>query len=456
MNNSAQLVCYGGTGSVTGANFVLDILDSGASRIMVDCGLEQGVVEDAEKRFSFPYDPKSITTLLVTHAHMDHIGRIPLLVSKGFKGPIYSTPATKEVAALMFDDALAVMAEEHAKKGTEPLYGKDDVETTLSAWQTHDYHEMFSPVEGVVVRFKDAGHVLGSAMIECTRAGRTIVFTGDLGNSPSPLMRETEALSSSHYLVMESVYGDRLHEDREERRERLREYIEAARARGGVLLIPAFSLERTQVLLYEMKQLLEEKRMKPIDMFLDSPLAIRLNEVYRKHVNDFNDDAKREATKGDLFTFPGLHISEHSTDSREIQNTPSPKVIIAGSGMSYGGRIRFHEKQFLGDNKTTILFVGYQAIGTLGRRIQEGQKKVRIDDTWIRVRAHVDTLHGYSAHADRDGLLRVVETAVDTLERVFVAMGEPHSAMFLAQRIRDFLGINAIAPKAEDAFTLDW
>ena len=450
----STLFCYGGTGSVTGANFVLD---TGETRIMVDCGLEQGTPEADAKRTLFRYDPFTIDTLIVTHAHMDHIGRIPLLVQKGFKGQIYSTPATKELAALMFDDALAIMAMEQESSGTVPLYSREDVGRTLLLWQARKYHQIFMlGRDDIGIRFFDAGHVMGSAMVECTRGGRTIVFTGDLGNSPSPLLRDTEALPTAHYLVIESVYGDRLHDGLSERREKFREIVEEVRHLRGVLLIPAFSLERTQVLLYELKQLVEKEGMAPIDVYLDSPLATRISSVYRAHEGEMNERAQKEGEKGDVLTFPGINVIGGGKDSAAIKDTANPKIIIAGSGMSHGGRIQSHEKQFLGEKNTIILFVGYQAVGTLGRRIQEGQKKIRVDDTWVRVRARALTLHGYSAHADRDQLLRVVESGAHSLERVFVAMGEPHSAMFLAQRIHDFLGIDAIAPKESDSFKINW
>lgn len=451
---TSELFFYGGTGSVTGANFVVD---TGGFRFAIDCGLEQGFrpsVDDSNHR-PFAYDPKSIDILIITHAHLDHIGRVPKLVHEGFRGTIYSTPATKEIAALMFDDALGIMQEDLQKHELPVLYQKEDAEQALLQWKTIEYHEQLTLHSDVTVRLLDAGHVLGSAMVECTRGGRVLVFSGDLGNTPTPLLHDTEPLKGANYLLIESVYGDRLHEHRDTRQTVLHDMIEDARRRGGTLMIPAFSLERTQVILYEIRKLIENG-MAPIDIYLDSPLATKINDVYRRHISSFNDKAKAEAEKSDIFTFEGLKVSARSSDSAAIQDAPNPKVIIAGSGMSHGGRIQGHEQHFLGDPNAAILFVGYQAVGTVGRRIQEGEKKVRIDGVWVTVRAHVDALLGYSGHKDRDGLLEVVEGTAPTLEKVFVAMGEPKSSQFLAQRIHDFLGLDTIAPKEGDSFTINF
>ena len=449
---SSTLSFYGGTGSVTGANFVLD---TGDLKIAIDCGLEQGVQHGIgdPNRSPFAYDPRSIDVLFITHAHIDHIGRVPKFVHEGFSGPIYSTPATNEIAQLMFDDALGIMQGEYREHGLPLMYDAHDAARALSQWRTIEYHEPLALEEGIEVRLLDAGHVLGSAMIRMTRSDRTIVFTGDLGNTPTPILRDTEPLKGADYLLIESVYGDRVHEHRDMRQAVLRDMIEGARKRGGTLMIPAFSLERTQVILYEINTLIQNG-MEPIDIYLDSPLATRINAVYRRHTTDFNDTARARAAKSDIFTFPKLHVSAHPADSDAIKDAPNPKVIIAGSGMSHGGRILGHEQHFLSDPNAALLFVGYQAAGTAGRRIQEGEKKVRIDGEWVTVRAHIDTLHGYSGHKDRDGLLEVVEGTAATLEKVFVAMGEPRSAQFLAQRIHDFLGLDAIAPKEGDSFPI--
>ncbi len=463
--HKAILSFYGGAGTVTGANF---LLEGERTKLLVDCGLIQGEKFAQEaNRADFAYNPASIDYLLVTHAHIDHIGRIPKLVRDGFQGKIVSTPETLELSRLMLPDAFSVLRSE-TPKDAEPLYDEGDIKRTFSLWTTQPYHQPFQAGEFEVTT-KDSGHILGSCMFEISRLSssplplskgenerglrRSIVFTGDLGNSPSPLLKNAEEITDATYLVMESVYGDRNHEDREERRERLAEVITGAVARGGALLIPCFSLEKTQALLFEMDELLEAKKIPSVPVFLDSPLAIKVTDVYRRYSHGLNDEAKQQIAKGnDIFAFPNLRLSMDVRASSEVVHAPSPKIIIAGSGMSAGGRIIGHEKRYLSDPKSTILFVGYQAAGSLGRQIQEGVKNVRIHTEDIVVRAQVETITGYSSHKDRDRLLefvaRISSAAADGgLEKVFVVMGEPRSALFLAQRLRDYHGVEAVVPQ---------
>ena len=452
---SAKLTFHGGAGSVTGANF---LLDTGSQKILVDCGLIQsGDFGDAANWADFGYNPEDIDILFVTHAHTDHIGRIPRLVAQGFRGRIYSTPPTKDIAAFMLEDALKVMKDELSKRGNPRplLYTDADIESALALWETFEYETPIK-LNGAQARFLDAGHILGSAMVEFSRDGKNILFTGDLGNDEAPIARKTAEVADADYVIMESVYGERNHEGIETRREMLKDAIEYARAHKGVLLIPAFSLERSQILLYEINALVESGAIRSIPVFLDAPLAIRLMNVYRRYPAYLNDEVQEKLKNGDPFSFKELTLTASVEDSRGIYSSPDPKVIIAGSGMSHGGRIRGHERNFLGDPHTTILFPGYQAAGSLGRRLAEGTKKVNIDGEWIRVRARIAQLHGYSAHKDRDGLIAFVEKTAGRVQRVFVAMGEPRSALFLTQRLRDFLGVSAIAPDAGETFTIDW
>lgn len=438
---------------MTGANF---LLETGEGKLLVDCGIlqqESGCGE--ENLAAFPYNPADIEALLVTHAHADHIGRIPKLVRDGFRGAIYSTPATRDLVALMFDDALHIMQEHSQRHGCGMLYEREDVQRTLSIWRTAEYHDAFTAA-GLTIEFADAGHILGSATVRLSRGGRSIVFSGDLGNTPEPLLRDIEPPTGANYLVVESVYGDREHEGREDRKEALRAAVESARQKGGALLIPSFSIERTQVLLFELNRMVEDGSMQPIPVYLDSPLASRVTEVFRRHAKLFNDSARARMESGDdLFAFPGLRVVHDAAQSREIHTAPGAKVIIAGAGMSGGGRVRSHEKEYLAQKSTTLLFVGYQTPGSLGRRIQDGDKHIEIDGERIHVRADIRSLTGYSGHADREQLLTYVEGAGEPLEKAFIAMGEPRAALFLAQRVQDFLGVEAVVPQKGQSFPLN-
>lgn len=457
-----KITFYGGTGSVTGANFLLEESESlppsggEGKKILIDCGLFQGrsFAEDKNKE-PFPYDPKSINILFVTHAHLDHIGRIPKLVKEGFNGVIYSTPATKEIAEISLIDSIGVLEKEAKKKGIESLYDRDDVEKTMSLWKTFKYKEEIKISDKLKAIFKDAGHILGSAMVEFEHRGRKIVFTGDLGNSPAPLLKDTEVIKDADYMIIESVYGDRNHESINERTEILKETIEETINKGGALLIPAFSIERTQVLLYEINNLVEDGKIPKIPVFLDSPLAIKVTKIYKDRIQNFNKGVQEEIRLGDdIFNFPLLKFTERHQESVDIEKTPNPKIIIAGSGMSNGGRIVHHEKQYLSDPNSALLIVGYQAAGSLGRQILDGVKEVEILDKKIKVRANIVNLTGYSAHKDSNGLLEFVDNSADTLKKVFVVMGEQKSALFLVQRLRDYVGVNAVAPKLGESFEL--
>lgn len=436
---------YGGVGSVTGANFMLD---TGDISILVDCGLVQGdkfaMNKNAE---SFVYDPKAVDVLLVTHAHADHIGRIPKLVRDGFSGKIYSTTPTKELAGIMMRDALKVMQYEANKFGQEVLYEEKDIEASLNLWQTVGYEEKFTLGKDIEAWYTDAGHILGSGMVHLVRGDKKIVFTGDVGNVPQPLLSAPIVPKDYDYLVMESVYGDRLHEEVEERTALLRHYIEDTKAKNGTLIIPAFSLERTQGLLFEINNMVEAGGLDPIPVFLDSPLAITVTDAYRKYISYLRPEIQNQVKGGDdIFDFSGLKFTHSVKDSEAINRQKGAKIIIAGSGMSHGGRILRHEKEYLDDPSTTLLLVGYQSVGSIGRLLQDGAKSLTIDGEKVKIQAKIAMIRGYSGHADRDQLIELVAHGGDKAKQVFVAMGEERSALFLTQRLRDYLGINAIAP----------
>jgi metallo-beta-lactamase family protein len=454
-NNMATINFYGGTGSVTGANF---LLETETSKLLVDCGLIQG------DRFAmksncdtFAYVPADVATLLVTHAHADHIGRIPKLVADGFKGTIYSTPPTRELADVMLRDSYNVMLYESERYGNPRCFELDDIDRALSLWKTHPYHEPFALPDGIQATFTDAGHILGSAMVALERNGKKFLFTGDIGNTPQPLLNPPEIVPDYDYLIMESVYGDRTHEEVKERTSLLQMYIEDTIQKQGTLIIPAFSLERTQGMLFEINNFFEKGEIAPIPVFLDSPLAINVTEIYKRHTDYLKNEVQEQIRSGDdIFNFPKLSFTRTMKDSREIDEVKGAKIIIAGSGMSHGGRILEHERRYLEDPKTTLLLVGYQAVGSLGRLLSDGVKKVHILDSEVKVKAKIAQIRGYSGHADRDQLVEFVEAGGHKAKQVFVAMGEERAALFLVQRLRDYLGIHAIAPSLNDHFEIDF
>ena len=450
---SINITFYGGVESVTGANFLLEL---GDEKILVDCGLIQGEkIAQTQNREDFGYDPKEIDMLFVTHAHLDHVGRIPKLVREGFAGVIYSTQETKSLTELILEDAVGLLQKEADKEGLEPLYEIEDMKKSFTLWQTIPYHEE-RDFHGFSVYFKDAGHILGSSIIEFECENKKIVFTGDLGNTPTPLLRDTESIEGADYVVMESVYGDRNHEPKEERRGKLEAIIKDTISKKGTLVIPAFSLERTQVMLYEINKLIESKVFPSVPVYIDSPLATKVTDIYRSSTHLFNEKTKEEIKNGDdIFDFPRLSFTVSAEDSKSIDHAVSPKIIIAGSGMSVGGRVIHHEEIYLADEKNTILLVGYQTPGTIGRQLLNGAKKVTIHGSEIPVMSKIESILGYSSHKDSDHLLEFASTAQKTVKKIFVVMGELKSSIFLAQKIKDNLGINAMTPERLKRYKLD-
>jgi len=449
-----KLKFYGAAQEVTGSNH---ILEGDGVTLMVDCGFFQGVkVCDDKNNDPFPYDASKVDALFVTHAHLDHVGRIPKLMNEGFKGRIYSTPPTREIAKLMLEDTLNVIAREAKADEHEPLYREDAVKKAFEHWEAVPYDQDVIFKDDLRVRFRDAGHILGSAMIEMTHNGKKLIFSGDLGSS-SVLMPESALLENVDYMVMEAVYGDRVHTDLAERANRLKAVIEETIARGGSLVIPAFSIERTQDLIFEINEMVEGKKIPEIPVFIDSPLAIKVTKVFSENSPYFNKDIQ-DAMKGgdDIFKFPKLRFTERSQDSIAIKDVPNPKIIIAGSGMSNGGRVMHHERNYLPDPNSTLLLVGYQAVGTMGRALQEGAKSVRIFDEDIPVNAKVVTLQGYSAHKDMNALIEFVTEMQESIKKLFVVHAELGAGLFFAQRVRDYLGVDARLPKSGEEVEIDF
>lgn len=468
MNSKSKLKFYGGVGTTTGANIMFKYA---GKTILVDCGLLQGTKFAEDKNFEpFKYDPKEVDFLLITHVHLDHIGKIPKLVREGFRGKIISTQETMELAFPMLKDALKVMQVRHKNR---VLFEENDIQNTLNLWQGWKYGEENKLFENCSLKMMDAGHILGSAILNISYGAgenkKIIAFTGDLGNSPSPLLPDTDLPKGIDYLVIESVYGDRNHESKEERRKKLKEVILRGIKKGGAMIIPAFSIERTQVLLYEINNMIEDKEIPEIPVFVDSPLALKVTNIYKKYQKDFKKSVKEEIKKGDdIFDFSSLRMIETPEESKEIQNVKGAKIILAGSGMSEGGRVINHEAHYLPDPTATIILVGYQSVGSLGRAIQEGVKEITSPTLpyikggqgkqtnsfhKIKVRATIENITGYSSHKDSEHLLEFVEKVAP--KKVFVIMGEPKSSLFLTQRIRDYLDIDAIYPEENKEYELN-
>lgn len=460
VSNGMKLSFYGAVQQVTGSNF---LLEHGNIKILIDCGLFQGSKYAETLNYQdFPYDPKDINFVFLTHSHADHSGRLPKLYKDGFRGKIFATKPTIDLSAIALDDNLDLIKEEAKKDGHDSLFSAGDLHQAFLLAQGVEYGEELDLGGGVKGTFYEAGHILGSAIIEITwrndkNESKSIYFSGDLGNYPVPLLKHYNMPNQADYIVTESTYGDRLHENNVNRKDILRQAIEETVHRGGTVIIPTFAIERTQELLYELNEMIEHEHLPKIPMFLDSPLAIKLTKVYKNYEQYFNKKVLHDIRAGDdIFNFPGLHLTFSAQESRAINDVRGPKVIIAGSGMSLGGRILYHEVRYLPDPNSTILFVGYQVEGSPGRQIMDGKKEVRLLGQHIAVNCQVRSIEGYSAHADQAMILDWVGKAKEdgNLKKVFITHGEYHSSSVLGQKIKDKLGVETIVPGMGDSFEL--
>jgi len=446
-----RLTFCGGAGAVTGANY---LLETGKNKILIDCGLLQGSAENNRRNFDdFVYNPKEIDAVILTHAHLDHCGRLPWLYHHGFRGRIIGTAPTKDLTKLILLDSERIWRkqEPHLLK----LFNLADVNGVLGLFEGFDYHQKVELGQDLSCEFKDAGHILGSTIVKVDALGQTIIFSGDLGNPPTPLLRDPEIVETADYLVIESAYGDRLHQSRQECQDEFENLIEDTVAKAGILMMPVFTIERAQELLYELNNLVEQKRIPAVPMFLDSPLAIEATQVYQRYRQYFNPEAKQLArSDNDIFAFPGLRSTETKEESKQINQVSPPKIILAGSGMSEGGRICYHELHYLSNANNTLLVLGYQAEGTLGRKLVDGQAKVMIFGSPVIVRARVVVLDGFSAHADQAGLVRWTAAIAKPIKKIFIVQGEKQASQVLGRTISDCLGISTVAPVTNQAFEL--
>lgn len=442
-----QLSFHGGSREVTGACYLLEVEKT---KLLVDCGFFQGCDDCEELNFEdFGFDPASLDALCITHAHLDHVGRIPKLMRAGFHGRIFSTAPTRDLARLILEDALSL-----ARREERELYDAHDLERAFASWEALPYYQR-QTIGEIEFQFDNAGHILGSSFVEVWAGGKHILFTGDMGNAPSTLVPPPDRITDAEYLIIESTYSNAEHESATERELQLERVVEDAAARGGTLLIPAFATERTQDILHLLNEMVHLRRIPDMPVFVDAPLAIRVTEVYEKYPREYREEIRTLlARHPNLFRFKRLRFTPSTEESKRINEVHPPKVIIAGSGMMTGGRVLHHARRYLADPKSILLVIGYQAVGSLGRRLVDGEKRVKIFGEDVFVEAEIRQIGGFSAHADGPQLFSFVEANRDTLQRVFVVQGEEARAAYFAQQIKDRLGIPSETPLLHQRFTL--
>lgn len=474
-----KITFLGAAKTVTGSNF---LVEGAGKRFLVDCGMYQGqATEEMENEAPFLFDVHSIDFMLLTHAHIDHSGRIPKLYKEGYRGDIIATKATCELCQIMLPDSGHIQEVEiewrnrkrkrEGKEALPPLYTAEEAIESLELFKPVHYDEIIDIDDNIKVRFNDAGHMLGSAIIELwvTENGETkkTVFTGDLGNNDIPLLASPTMIESADFLVMESTYGNRLHIRNDEKASLFLNIVSETLEKGGTVVIPSFAVGRTQEILYELNKLKfasegdeefarkYEEIMKAA-VYVDSPLAISATEVFRKNMDLFDDDVKELMEQGDNpLDFPGLKFTKTAEESKALNESNEPSIIISASGMCEVGRIKHHLKHNLWNPNSTILFVGYQAPGTLGRSIVEGAKKVKIFGEEIAVNARIEYIEGYSGHADQEWLMNFIYSFFTKPKHIFLVHGEPEGQEVLKQKILDETGIPVTIPEFGDVYELD-
>ena len=457
-----KITFLGAAENVTGSRF---LLESGSSRVLIDCGLYQEREFRARNWEPFSVSPSSIDSVILTHAHIDHCGYLPRLVREGFAGKVFCTPPTFEIAQIALLDAGKLQEESarfkkkrHIREGRKgpypetPLYKVEDVKNTFPHFQTVPYGKEARVSPDMRAVFHDAGHILGASMIELEvrEAGRKkmCIFSGDIGRWDRPILGDPKIFDRGDYVFMESTYGNRLHEGQDTSAEKLRRVIKETKKRGGNILIPSFAIERAQELLFHISQSLREKKIPSLVTFVDSPMAIDVTEVFKEYPDYFDKQTRAMIGRGDSpLSFPLLKTTRSAAESKAIKFAEGSSIIIAGSGMCTGGRIKHHLVNNISRPQNTILFVGYQARGTLGREILERPKKVRIQGRTFPVRARIEKVNGFSAHADRDELLRWVCGFREAPEKIFVVHGEKETSADFAATLRKQFTSQVIVPE---------
>lgn len=449
------LTSLGGAGTVTGSKH---LLEHDGRRILVDCGLFQGLKNLREQNWSpLPVQASSIDAVVLTHAHLDHTGYLPRLVNEGFRGPIISTAGTRDVADLILNDSARLLEQDadflnrkHATKHHPalPLYGVQDAEHALKLFQAKPFHQPFQVAGDATVTFRRAGHILGAATVDIAWGGRRIVFSGDLGRYDDPVMRDPENISEADYVVVESTYGNRVH-DVADPAEMLAQLVDRTAQRGGTIVIPAFAVGRTQLLLYYLWKLRSEDRLPDLPIYLDSPMAISASELLHRHREDHRLPPEVCDAVCDVATY-----TRDTEASKRISANHFPKIVVSASGMATGGRVLHHLAAFAPDPRNAILFTGFQAAGTRGRAMVEGARDIKIHGKWVHVRAEVQDLPTLSAHADSTELIRWLSTVKESPRRVFIVHGEPQASEMFRSTIDQALGWDAVVPRQNQVFEL--
>ncbi len=462
-----KLQFLGGARQVTGSQYYLE---ADGARVLVDCGMHQEREHLARNWDKSPLQLRQLDAMLLTHAHVDHCGLAPKLVGEGFRGSILTTSASADLVELVLRDSAKIQAEDatfkrkrHRKEGrrgkhpVKPLFTMRDVERTLPLVQAAPYDQPTRINDHLHAVFHDAGHILGSAMVELRVTARTrIVFTGDLGQWDRPIVRDPTILTEADYIVMESTYGNRLHENHDSVESQLEKVVLETVGDGGKVVVPIFAIERAQELIYYLNRLLHAGRIPEIPVFLDSPMAADVTEIFRRHRECFDTEAKEIIAHGEsLLRFPSLHVCRTVRESMAINSLKGPAVIMSTSGMCTAGRIKHHIAHHIGNPACTMLFVGYQARGTLGRQIIEGQQYVRIHGISRKVNARVRQIQGISGHADRAGLLKWLGHFQRPPRRVFITHGEPEASESLAEEVRNQFGWDVHVPEYRETVQLD-